>query len=115
MSTTPSSPDIEKNGERVSLEEKKHEHGATVSTREVDSGAALIAGEHIVLDEAEALRIRYVFFWIFFLFNGMEERPDDDAGRQEEDRLAHPPVDDGPVLDPVYGQDDAGVVSYSWD
>jgi hypothetical protein len=77
MSTTPPSPDIEKKKrESGSVEEKGHEHGATVSTREVDSGAALIAGEHIVLDEAEALRIRYVS--IFFYYT--EERPDDERG-----------------------------------
>jgi hypothetical protein len=52
MPSSESSPDLE----------KKHtqDHGATVSTKEVDTGAALVAGDHAVLDETESIRLRYI-------------------------------------------------------
>ncbi|KAJ7081269.1 MFS general substrate transporter [Mycena epipterygia] len=48
------------NNRRVSVEKdvnEKHQH-VEVSATEVDTGASLVYGEHGVLDEAEALRIR---------------------------------------------------------
>lgn len=41
--------------------DEKHDHGVAVLTTEVDTGAALVAGNDTVLDEAEATRIRCVF------------------------------------------------------
>lgn len=44
-----------------SVKNEKHDHGVAVSTREVDTGAQLLAGaDSIELDDAERLRIRYV-------------------------------------------------------
>jgi ABC-type tungstate transport system permease subunit len=43
---------------RVSLEEKHDRAGVEVSATEVDTGAALVYGEHGELDPAEALRVR---------------------------------------------------------
>jgi hypothetical protein len=67
--------------------EKRHVSHA-VSTREVDTGAALIAGDDIELDEAESIRIRCA-----------SPYPWDDSFvvliccLQEENRLAYPPPD----------------------
>lgn len=38
--------------------DEKHDHGVSVSTTEVDTGASLVAGTDVILDEAEATRIR---------------------------------------------------------
>ena len=44
-----------------SIKNEKHDHGVAVTTREVDTGAQLLAGaDSIELDDAERLRIRYV-------------------------------------------------------
>ncbi|EIM88617.1 MFS general substrate transporter [Stereum hirsutum FP-91666 SS1] len=58
--------------------DEKHDHGVAVLTTEVDTGAALVAGNDDVLDEAEATRIRKkidrnilplmcVLYWIQFM------------------------------------------------
>ena len=45
--------------EKSSIKNEKHDHGVAVSTREVDTGAKLLAGaDSIELDDAEKLRIR---------------------------------------------------------
>ncbi|VDC06152.1 unnamed protein product [Peniophora sp. CBMAI 1063] len=47
-----------------SIRNEKHDHGVAVSTREVDTGAQLLAGaDSIVLDDAEKLRIRKKIDW----------------------------------------------------
>ena len=40
-------------------DEKKHDHGVAVTTQEVDTGAELLTGAPIAVDEAEARRIRH--------------------------------------------------------
>ncbi|KAF8212762.1 MFS general substrate transporter [Mycena galopus ATCC 62051] len=42
----------------ISVDEKHHHDGVKVSATEVDTGAALVFGEHGELDPAEALRVR---------------------------------------------------------
>ncbi|TFK45315.1 MFS general substrate transporter [Heliocybe sulcata] len=42
---------------------EKHAHNVAVSTREVDTGAQLVAGADFELDEAEAVRIRRKIDW----------------------------------------------------
>ncbi|TFY80577.1 hypothetical protein EWM64_g3440 [Hericium alpestre] len=42
----------------VSEKDEKHDHGIAVATKEVDTGAQLVAGAAVELDEAEATRIR---------------------------------------------------------
>lgn len=44
-----------------SIRNDKRDHGVAISTRELDTGAQLLAGaDSIELDDAERLRIRYV-------------------------------------------------------
>ncbi|EPQ50480.1 MFS general substrate transporter [Gloeophyllum trabeum ATCC 11539] len=43
--------------------DEKHLQNVSVSTKEVDTGAQLLAGTHIELDEAEAMRIRRKIDW----------------------------------------------------
>jgi len=40
-------------------EKEKHDHGVAVTTQEVDTGAELLTGAPIAVDEAEAHRIRH--------------------------------------------------------
>ncbi|KZT19109.1 MFS general substrate transporter [Neolentinus lepideus HHB14362 ss-1] len=45
------------------FQDEKHAHNVAVSTKEVDTGARLVAGADIELDEAESIRIRRKIDW----------------------------------------------------
>ncbi|KAI0032038.1 MFS general substrate transporter [Vararia minispora EC-137] len=64
--------------DQKSLQDEKHPHGVAVDTRQVDTGAQLVAGEDVELDAAEANRIRRkidvhilplmcVLYWVQFM------------------------------------------------
>jgi len=53
----------EKSIEKAEAVDEKHAHNVSVSTKEVDTGAQLVAGADIELDEAESLRIRRKIDW----------------------------------------------------
>lgn len=44
---------------KASGKDEKHDNVLSVSTSEIDTGAELVAGTSLIVDEAEALKIRY--------------------------------------------------------
>ena len=53
-------------GSFSSEKDEKHDHGVAVSTKEIDTGAALLAGgTSVQLDAAEGKRIRYASLLLF--------------------------------------------------